>query len=78
MYPGREVSPWNSSTGICHDLSWPSSPVTSDVQVQLNSLVYVHNGEQGSSRATAGGGGEGCDDGAAKEGAGEDEDEVEE
>ena len=42
MYTGQEVSPWNRSTGICHDLSWPSNPVRSDVQIQLNSLVYVH------------------------------------
>ena len=34
MDPGREVSPWNSSTSICHDLSWPPNPVRSDVQIQ--------------------------------------------
>ena len=44
MDTGQEVSPWNSSTGICHNLAWPPNPVSSDVQIQLNSLVYVHHG----------------------------------
>ena len=44
MGTGQEVSPWNSSIRICHDLAWPPDPVSSDVQIQLNSLVYVHHG----------------------------------
>ena len=44
MGTGQEVSPWNSSIRICHDLAWPPNPVSSDVQIQLNSLVYVHHG----------------------------------
>ena len=53
MYTGQEVSPWNRSTGICHDLSWPSYPVRSDVQIQLNNHLRddprhtsTHNGKR--------------------------------